>query len=169
MYYKKGHPDSRKLQEWVIYLSGLLIKLSPKEIDKVLHDFGFKKTERAIVTSVKSGIGKIKKLNKRSRSYLTHEILDDYSFESIIFFYAYYSSKNIKAKISEFLKELVKVRLKVKGEDLKRMDLKPQVLYGKLLKKLLYVKIDKGLKSKKDELKEARIIFAELSKKTRGN
>jgi tRNA nucleotidyltransferase (CCA-adding enzyme) len=169
LYYKKGHPDSRKLQEWIIYLSGLLVKLSPGKINKILHEFGFRKTERAIVTSVKSGVSKIKKLNRRSKSYLTHKILDDYSFESIIFFYAYYSSKNIRAKISEFLKELVKVRLKVKGEDLKRIDLKPQVLYGKLLKKLLYAKIDKGLKSKKDELREARIIFEELSKKTRGN
>jgi hypothetical protein len=52
----------------------------------------------------------------------------------------------------------------VKGQDLKNLGCKPHKLYGRILEELLYAKIEKGLKTKNEELREARMIFEKLSK-----
>ena len=91
-------------------------------------------------------------------------MLEPYSFESILFFYAYYRNKGLRKNIEHFLNELADIRLKIRGRDLKKMDLKPHVLYNKILKKALYSKIDKGLKGKRQEAEEVRRIFKRHNK-----
>jgi hypothetical protein len=58
---------------------------------------------------------------------------------------------------------LAGTRLKTKGRDLKKMGYAPFNLYSKILKNLLYTKIKKGLKFKKDELAELKLIHKKLS------
>ncbi len=163
--YQKKLRKHRSLQAWTIYLAAILAKLSARRLEKVLHDFGFKKGERIIISSIKAGMLKIKRLDKKLKAHVIYRILNPYSFESVLFFYAYHNRSKLRKNIEYFLDELVNARLKTKGRDLQKLRLQPQTLYNKILQRLLYVKIDKGLKTKKEELEEAKKIFKRLSKK----
>ena len=151
---------------WLIYLAGMLIKLPKKEIMKIIHDFGFRKKERIVIESIKDGINRMKKLNKPVAPRVIYQELSFYKLESLLFFYAYYTEKNLRANIDCYLNELIDVRLKIQGRDLKSLGFRPLILYGKLLQKLLYVKIDKNLKTKEQEMEEAAIIFKRMREKT---
>jgi len=162
--YKKKFSKHRRLQVWLIYLAGILTKLSSARIKQVLGDFAFRKGERMIILSIKKNLNKIKKLNRRNKPHIIYRSLEPYSFEGLIFFYAYYSSKTLRKNIDYFLDKLMNIRLRVQGRDLKKIGLRPLVLYNKILKKLLYLKLDKGFKNKKEELEEAARILKRLKR-----
>ncbi|MCQ9205576.1 MAG: hypothetical protein NG737_04615 [Omnitrophica bacterium] len=166
-HYQKKFKKHRTLQVWLMYLAGILIKLDPERMEKVFHDFGFRKGERIIIRSIKVGVNKIKRADKNIKAYLLHRLMSPYSFESILFFYAYYPRRSLRKNIENFLDKLIKIRLKTRGRDLKALNLRPFTLYSKALKKLLYVKIEKGLKTKKEELMELKYIFKNLVKSRR--
>ncbi len=158
-YYEKKFKRHRKLKIWLLYLAAIIIKLPPSQLRKFFHDFGFRRGERAVVSSIREGINKIKRLGKHTKASNIYRILEPYSFESILFFYAYYQKRNLRKNIEHFLDKLAGIRLNIKGRDLKAMNLKPDILYNKILKKTLYSKIDKGLKDKRQETEEVKRIF----------
>jgi tRNA nucleotidyltransferase (CCA-adding enzyme) len=162
--YQKKFRKHRLLQIWTMYLAAILSKLSARQIAKIIHDFGFKKGERIIINSIKTGTPKIKRLDRKLKAHVIYRTLNPYSFESVLFFYAYHNKNKLRKNIEYFLDELVNIRLKTKGRDLQKLKLQPQTLYNKILQRLLYVKIDKGLKTKKEELDEAKRIFEKLCK-----
>jgi len=159
LYYKKRFKKHPKLKVWLLYLAAILIKLSPLQLKKFFDDFGFRKKERDIVCSISEGIKEIKKIEKYTKASLIFKTLKPYSFEAIIFFYAFYQNKSIRRNIEYFLKSLVNLQLKIKGRDLKARNLKPEALYGKVLEKTFYSKLDKGLINKAQEIEEAKRIF----------
>jgi len=161
--YARNFKKHRKLEAWLIYLGGLVVDLPLGRVEKFLHDFGFKKGERIIISSIRRNLSKIKKLDKRVRPHVVYRILTLYSFESILFFHAYHSRGKLRKNIEYFLNTLVNIRLKTRGKDLKKLDFGPLTIYSKILTRLLYAKIDKGLKSKKEELAEAGRIYKRLS------
>jgi tRNA nucleotidyltransferase (CCA-adding enzyme) len=162
--YQNKFKKRRKLEGWIIYLAALLVKLSPSDIHDFLERFGFKKGERIRIISIQQNITRIKRLNKKLKPHNIYRLLNPLSFESIVFFYAYYyTEKRLRKNIELFLDILVDARTKLRGQDLKALGYKPHSLYGKVLEKLLYAKIDKGLIAKQDEIKEASLIFRKLS------
>ena len=164
LYYKKKFRKKRKLEVWLLYLAAIIIKLPTSRLDKFFDDFGFRKGERAVINSIAKSINKIKSLGKQTKASNIYRILLPYTLESILFFYAYYQNKNLRKNIELFLDSLVDIGLKIKGKDLKAMNLKPDILYNKILKKTLYSKIDKGLRLKSQEAQEAKLIFARHKK-----
>jgi len=165
--YNRGPKLSRSIDSWIVYLSGLLHSLSQAKLSKVLSDFGFRKGERIIVKSTKQGLRKIAKLNQVKKPHRIYKALNDYSFESILFFYSYYSDKSLRKSIKYFLKHLVNIRLKVKGRDLKKRGVIPSRLYSKILKRLLDEKIDNSLSTKKEELLVLDRIVGKIKPKDR--
>jgi tRNA nucleotidyltransferase (CCA-adding enzyme) len=163
-YYQRKFRKHRVLEEWLMYLAGILIKLPGEKVCNILHDFGFKKGERSIVNSIKKGIFRIKWLDKPTKPHFIYQVLNPYSYEAILFFYAYHTQKRLRKNIECFLQTLVDIRLKIRGEDLKNLEFKPFTLYSKLLDRLLYAKIDKGFKNKEQEIKEAKNIFKQMVK-----
>jgi len=163
LFYKKEFPYHRNLEDWLLYLIGILINLPKRSILKIMEKFGFKKGERIRVVSTKESISSIKKkLNKKNTPHKIYPLLNSLSFETIIFIYAYYKEKILRKNIKFFLRKLTKIRLKIKGGDLKRLGITPSVLYSKILKKVLYAKIDRNFRTKKEELEEAKKIFKKL-------
>ena len=159
LYYKKRFKKHRKLEIWLLYLAAILIKLPSSKLKELFHEFGFRKGERIIISSIKEGKSKIKKIGGYTKPGVIYRVLEPYSFESALFFYAYYQDKKVRRNIEYFLDELVGISLKIKGRDLKKMNLKPYPLYGKVLLRTLYSKINKGLKGKREEAEEAKRIF----------
>jgi len=164
--YQKRFRKQRQLEVWTIYLGAILINFSLKKIKAILHNFGFKKGERIIISSMRKGLLKIKKLDSKLKPKAIHQILDQYSLEAILFFYAYYSRIKLRKNIDYFLDELIHSRILLRGRDLKEIGLKPYTLYGKVLKSLNYVKLSKSLKTKEDELREVKRIFRGFQKRS---
>lgn len=165
VFYKKRFKRHRRLEEWVVYLAALLIKLTREEALNFLERFGLRKGERIRILSIYANILRIKRLNKKLQPHAVYRLLNHLSFESIIFFYAYHPERNLRRNIELFLDTLVHVRLQVKGEDLKNLGYKPYSLYGEILEKLLYAKLDKGFTAKKEEIEQVKLIYEKLSQK----
>lgn len=163
-WYKSHFKKHRLIEDWVLYMAALIVRLPPKRIRYFLDRFGFKKGERIRLMSIKENIPQIKRLKRKLKPHKIHSILNPLSFESILFFYAYYRDKSIRASIGGFLSGSVNVRLKIKGDDLKRLGIQPQSIYSRIFEKVLFIKINKGLKSKNDELQQAQRIAKLLSK-----
>lgn len=162
-FYEKTFKFHRKLDEYILYLAAILIKLSKNEVTTFIETFGFKKGDRARILSIYDNLSRAKRLNRKSLPHKIYQFLNPFSFESAVFFYAYYRQKGIRKHISFFLGNLSIMRLKLKGHDLRQMGFAPLTLYGKLFEKLLYAKMDKGLETVEEEIKEARAIFKNLS------
>ena len=161
-FYYRNFPNYRKLKNWVIYLIGILINLSNKRIEKFVEKFDLRKGERIIIISTKLKLKIIERLKNNIKKHLIYSILNNFSFEAIIFFYAYYRDKKIRKNIKYFFNKLVNIRLILKGGDLEKAKIESNSIYGKILEKLLYRKIDKNLKTKEEELRELKNIIKEF-------
>lgn len=164
-FYKRRFKSHRVLEEWLIYLMAILYKIKRSDAAKFLDIFGLRKGEKIRVLSLYDNIDKVKLLEKKVLPHVIYKTLNPLSFESIIFFYAYCRKIRIRKNIEMFLDKLIGIRLRLKGEDLRRLGFKPPTLYGKLFEKLLYAKIDKGLKTLEEEISEAHIIFENCQSK----
>ena len=158
-FYKASFNRHRQLEDWLIYLMGILYRLKSQDASKFLDTFGFRKGEKIRILSLYYNMDKIKQLNRKVLPHVIYKTLNPLSFENIIFFYADCRKKAIKRHIEIFLDKLINIRLRLKGEDLRKLGFKPTTLYGKIFEKLLYAKIDKGFKTLEEEIREAHIIF----------
>ncbi|UCC94290.1 MAG: CCA tRNA nucleotidyltransferase, partial [Candidatus Omnitrophota bacterium] len=120
-FYERKFKKHKKLESWIVYLAALLIKLPKGKMWHFLNDFGLKKQERAIIISIKNRVSGMKKLNRSLRSHRVFRTLTQLSFESIVFFYAFYTDKKIRKNIEHFLDELVYIRLHIRGDDLEQL------------------------------------------------
>ncbi len=153
-FYRENFTKHERLEEWIVYLAGIVSKLSRKELEIFCFRFGLRKTERRIILSVKDSKRKVLRLRDNTSKTLLFKSLIPLSPETIIFFYAFFKDGRIKARLVLFLKELIHIKLKIKGKDLKKAGFKQEKEYSRILNKLLYIKIERNLVTKRDELKE---------------
>jgi tRNA nucleotidyltransferase (CCA-adding enzyme) len=158
-FYKKKFKESNEIKSWVVYLAGILLNLSDEKYLEVINRFGFRKNQRGQIVLIKKNLSKIKKLDYRRKASDIYKILKGYSPEALVFFYAYFPKKNLRKNIRLFLEVLSQQKLKVKGRDLKKIGIQSSSFMGEVLKELFYRKLDKGLKTKRQELKEAKEII----------
>ncbi len=155
LWYKENFPRKRCLDEWIVYLIGLFRRVSLRKTKVIIGKLGFRRGDRIrLITSKKVKV--LSKLSERISPSCVYKMLESFSFEVIIFFYSLTSSKLAKENIREFLDRFSEVRLTIKGRDLQKLGISPPTIYGKILKKLLYKKIDGKITSKEEELQEAR-------------
>lgn len=152
----------QKSEGWLIYLGGILINSPREEILSFFHKFSLRKEDMIKVLAMKENLSKVKRLNAKVKPHTVYDLLNPLSLETILFFYADYPPAKIRKNIELFLRQLRHIRLKVKGDDLKKLGIPPADLYRRLLKRLLYVKIDKGLTTKCREIKAAAVIYQRL-------
>jgi len=161
-FYKDNFITYRKLDYWLIYLMGIINKLSKEKITNFCRNFGFRKGEQKRLINLAEQKKEINVLKRKVKKSKIFKILKPFSFETIIFFYAYFKNKALRNNLFYFLDKLSQLKLKIKGRDLKGLNLRPYHLYSKTLEKLTFAKIEKGLVTKKHELEESRMIFKRL-------
>lgn len=165
--YYRRLTKKRPLKVWIIYLAKIFLKLPEAKMPEVIESFGFKKGEKIIISSIKSGLKKIPRLKNAEKPSQIYQILQSYSYEAILFFYAYFNQKKIRGNIRIFFSKLTGLKLKAKGKDLKQLGMQPSSAMGKVLKELFHKKLDAGLKTKQQELAlvKKKIIRTKKSKK----
>ena len=153
LWYNKKFPHKRKLDTWLMYLMCLLEGMSKTKIDDFLNRFSFKKGEKKRILSYVTGGEKIiDKLKHKLKPSIIYRYLEPLSYEVILMFLAKSEDKNLKRNIEDFLKIYNNVRLKIGGNDLKKLGINEGPDYQNILKKLLYAKLDKGINTKEEEL-----------------
>jgi len=154
-WYKENFPHKRELDEWIVYLMALFRKVPLRKIKNIIDKFGFRRGDRIrLITSKKVKV--LDELSKNIAPSRVYKILESFSFEVIIFFYSLTDSKLAKNNIQNFLGKFSQMRLAIRGKDLKNLGIKPQAIYGKILKRIFNKKLNGKIISKEEELKEAR-------------
>lgn len=157
-WYNKSAFKKRHIDLWLMYLMALLDSLNLNETKSICDKFAFRRGDRIRLLSCKKNCkNSLKAISTRrllpSRVY---SILEPLSFEEILFMRAMAKKKFVLSRITDFFAKYNSIRIKIGGEDLKKLGVKPGPLYKKTLTKVLHRKINGKAKTKKDELKLVR-------------
>lgn len=158
LWFKKNLSRERELDSWLIYLIGLLDTLDKKQTIYVLRSFAFRKGERKRVISYKERIDSvIKKLKEKALSpHQIFKILEPLSYEVIVSVLAKTDQKVVIRRIEDFLKIYNKIKISVRGSDLKNLGVKPGPEFKRILRQTLYRKINGVIKTKEEEVQFLR-------------
>jgi tRNA nucleotidyltransferase (CCA-adding enzyme) len=145
-----------------MYLMALFEYLTYGQVSAICNKFVFRGSETLRILSCKRhaahlmGVLGSGAMMKPSRIY---RLLEPMSFESILFVMAraaLIKTKSrgdaVRSRITDFLSFYNGTRTRITGSDIKAMGLKPSPDFGRMLKEVLYGRIDGRLKTKKDEL-----------------
>jgi len=146
------------LKNWLVYFIYLLDKLTKNEINKVTTRLVISNSDKKIIrwynlNSIKIE-NNIKKIKKSTYASCVYKMLHGSSTEALLVLMAKTDSQAVKCGIKKYITSYCEIKLKISGNDIKKMGLNPSPDYGKIMNKLLYIKMDKGLKTKKQELDE---------------
>ncbi|MCM8780059.1 MAG: hypothetical protein NC914_02795 [Candidatus Omnitrophica bacterium] len=153
-WFKSAFPRKRLIDAWLLYLIVLLKRLKKREVLSFANRYALRTGEVKRIISFEENFDRLNcRLNKKDiRPSRIYRLLEPLSYEVIILIKAVSKRRLVKKHIADFLKVYNGMRLHVNGEDLKKMGLKPGPSFKKLLLKLLYAKIDYGLKTREEEL-----------------
>lgn len=152
-------PLYKDFQEWwLLYFLRLIAKANDRIMKKILNEFHFKKDERASIVqsrNIKTILNNLE-VNKLRGSDV-YRILKPLQGHVIYYLRVITTKLIIGRRIDRFLKEYRNVKLKINGEDLKKLGAVPGREIGKILETVLCLKIDKRILTKKQELDKATV------------
>lgn len=155
LWFKENLPKERKLDSWLIYFIALLDPLDKRQTNFVLKSFALRKGEKKRVISYKERLKPVLK-RLRKREILPSQIfriLEPLSYEVIILISSKENNRNVLKRIEDFLKIYNKVKISFKGSDLKALGAVPGPKFKKILRQVLYKKLNGKIKTKEEELK----------------
>jgi tRNA nucleotidyltransferase (CCA-adding enzyme) len=142
-----------KAEAGVLYLMALLSRLTDQDRKEALERLSAPSKLQEIILKNISEAGEIlKKLPLNDPAGLYH-LLSDAGIETILFSMAITKDICKKKDISHFLVDLKKIKLSLKGGDLKELGVQEGPVYSAILKELLDEKLRGKLKSEEDEKK----------------
>lgn len=152
----------RKLDIWIMYFTLLLSSLSATQLSRVASSLALTKGETKRLLSFKVDYHRVfNRLNSASLtpSYI-YNILNPLAYEVILLCYSTVHSSLVKKYIKDFLERYNLMSLKVTGEDLKKLGVKPGPRFKQLLEKIAQKKLDSRLKTKGQELAFLKKLLA---------
>ncbi len=152
-----------KTDRGVLYLMALLSELKEEEAEAAAERLS---PPPKIKDMIDKGISKAREVAKRLPSEDPVEIynlLRKLRLETILLAMALSKDRLKQKVISRYLTELRKIEPILKGEDLKKIGVKPGPVYSRILKELLEEKLRGHLKSREDEERFVRRIANKLS------
>jgi len=141
---------------WLIYFVALIAEFSDRATGNILEKFHFSRTEQKTIQQSREAGDLIKRLaaGHLSASQI-YQILTPLTEEMIIYLRVRISKALVGRRIDRYLSHDIKVRLQINGEDLKKIGISSGQEMGYILKLVLCSKIDRQVRSKRDEIKKA--------------
>ena len=145
---------NRKMDEWLVYMMGLLEVLPERAVKDVLTRFPLSEPEGAKLTMARSGGHRIIRRLASKRTLKPSEVyhlLSGLSAETLLILMAKSKGDSVKRQVSAFLTTYQHVKPVLTGIDLKAMGLKPGPQFREVLDRLLDAKLDGEVKTEGEE------------------
>jgi len=140
-----------KIDRGILYLMALLSGLKAEEINLAMKRLSPPPKAKEMISK---GITQARDILKKlplSDPVELYKLLSSLKLETVLFSMALSKERQAKKAVSRYLTELRKIKTILKGNDLKRMGIKPGPLYSEILKELLEEKIRGNVKNLEDE------------------
>jgi tRNA nucleotidyltransferase (CCA-adding enzyme) len=155
----------KKVRKWLLYLMALSEASSQKAKADLVHRLAIAGEAKDIMLNYKESIDNFI-LQLISRKSLApsdiYQLLSPYPEEELLYALAQDRRKKVKTQISLYLAELSNKKIKISGNDLKRMGVKPGPALGKILKEVHLAVLNGVVKNKKEEMGYAKKLVDEL-------
>jgi len=151
----KSNRFSIKPESWIVYFLILIDGIGLQICQTMCKNFGFKKKVRECVVASKMQIkGAAKRISrfKNIQPSQVYRILKPLPIEVIIFLWTKSRHRKTKELYTKFLIKYANIKLKITGDDLKKLSLPAGPVFKKVLDNTLYAKIDGLINSKQEEL-----------------
>ncbi len=160
-WFEEHFSHKRHLEPYVMYMSLFFYPLAHKELSQAMRDFAFHKGESSRILSFRENFTRVEKeLSKKNvRGSVVYRIFEPLSYEVALLSAALSKSVLVLKRAQDFLFVYNGQRIHVKGEDLKRLGVKPGPHFKNILDELLYAKIDGEVKDKEEELALAQKLI----------
>lgn len=148
----------RRLDAYTIYMSLFFYPLGLKDMRCVVSDFAFHKGESSRMLALKTHFEKINRhlARKELKASAVYRALESLNYETILAIAVVSKNRQVRRRIEDFLLTYHGHRPGVRGEDLKQFGIQPGPPYKKILRELLYAKIDGKISTRDEELKLAK-------------
>lgn len=169
-WYVKTYPGMRKIDLYLMYLMALADSLDLKGMRDVCSKFVFRKGETKRLIATKKNVKKVITLLSSGKAVMpsaVYSALERLSYETILFALAKADNAMVKKRVGLFFKKYNGARIKLGGEDLKKLGVKPGPGFKKILGKILFAKLDGKISSKKDEMEYLKTIIHKKEEKCR--
>lgn len=138
---------------WLIYLSGIILKLDIDKIASIAKDLHLSGIETEILMGAKTILERAELIGEAEKRYDIYELMEGFFNESVIAAMSLIKEPSTIQNIELFLRELQFIKVEVTGKTLIEQGLTPGPNFGEILLKLLKAKINRELFSNEDELK----------------
>ena len=160
LWFKEWFPHKRHLEPYVMYMCLFFYPLSVKEIRKAVLAYAFHKRESLRILSLRENFQGVRRelLKKNIKPSSVYRALDPLTYEVILLISILAPYPRLIQRVENFLFVYNGQRLHVRGEDLKKLGIKPGPAYKKILQDLLYAKVDGKVRTKEQELEFLRTL-----------
>ena len=152
----------------MVYLLSLIDQLDLNQTEEFLQRFPFRRKEQSAIRISKNSDEAI--LNKLAKTKAiqpsrVYSLLRPLPKEAILKIMAKTPILRVRSRISDYLLNYLHLRLKIKGEDLKREGFRPGPEFGRILEMVLYARLDGQVKTRSDELDFVRRLAKRHNRK----
>jgi tRNA nucleotidyltransferase (CCA-adding enzyme) len=145
--------------KWIVYFLVLIHTCDPQRSEEICSRFELAPRYRKIFCAERFAAEKCVLGLARSLPLPNSKIyrkLSEFRTELILYMMAITKQQRIKKAISHYFTNLRRVKVSLKGRDLKKMGVAPGPVYRDILQAALDAKLNGKLKTHKDELEFAR-------------
>ena len=162
-----SHKHRPKVERWLLYLMVLLENLDEHRLGLTLREFAFHKNDLKKIISFKADAAKaIAKLKGASSPSSVQRILSWLSYEVLLLLLLKTEDEELKKKIRDFLFVYSQIRTHLSGDELKELGMLPGPDFKKILKQLLYAKLDGKFTTKEEELCYLKTLISRIDTST---
>lgn len=145
--------QKRQLDKWIMYFIGLIANLEMEQIKAICRKFAFVRGDNIRIRSYKKvSSGLTKKLKIRQAPSMIYRLLEPLSYEVILLIKSGSKNKVLQQNINDFFIAYNGSKIHITGNDLAELGIPSGPSYKKILKKILYAKLDKEINTREDEL-----------------
>ena len=147
-----------KIQKWLIYLLVLMKNLKDEEVLEVADKFKFPLDVRGIILRVPEVAGVVRKLSRKGlKPSGIHSALKGFPPEILLMIMAVFKNPVVRKHIGFYFSKASAACLKLDGEKLKSMGLKPGPEFRKIMGSVLKAKLDGKIRDTlEDEIRFVR-------------
>ena len=148
----------QKIDPWVVYLFALTDYTHPDVLEQVMERFKVPRKYRLKwLDERREGMIRLGQLKKKLKSgkcppSCVYEKLSPLHINTILFMLAKADSRAVKREISAYVTEYSKVKITLKGDDLKSLGIPQGPVYQEIFQALLKLRLDGKITSREDEI-----------------